>query len=222
MKRDVYLIGDIHGKFNQLIELLHPIQDSILVCVGDFGIGFEKTFDAEMAILDYINKQMISSGNTFHVIRGNHDDPKYFSKEMEDMDFSQLKFSVYNSFELAGYKTLFVGAAISIDRSGRKEGKAISPIPTDLPNDIFELIITHNAPNFVNHSSHNLYDELGNPVKTDVLNDRKILDDLYERQKKTVKKWFYGHFHNSQFMNLENTHFRCLDELEIIQLQPKS
>lgn len=228
MKQDVYLIGDIHGEFSELTKPFNYIENSIFVCVGDFGIGFQKSEEKEMALMDSINKELVLSGNTLYTIRGNHDNPKYFTKDGK-RNFTNLKFiSDYASFYLAGYNTLFVGGGVSIDRSTRKEGRnywkdeIISPIPKDLPDNSFGLIITHNAPNFANHSSNNLYDEPGNPVKTDAHNDRKILDELYQRQKDSVKNWFYGHFHNSQSMNWGTTRFRCLDVLEILQLQPKA
>ena len=79
------------------------------------------------------------------------------------------------------------------------------------------MVITHDCPNFVNHSSNTLYDEPGNPVKTDAYNGRVILDELFEVAK--PKRWFYGHYHNSDSTQIGETRFRCLNELEVVELK---
>lgn len=222
--KPVFILGDVHGKYkdHRWKKIFNYIQDSLIVCVGDFGVGFAETLEEEMELLDSINRELVVSGNELLVARGNHENPKFFDGTIQ-CDFSCLKFIPdYEQTTLLGYRTLFVGGGISIDRKWRTEGldywkdEGVKPIPEHIRNEKFDLIVSHNCPNFVNHSSQNLYDEPGNPVKTDAYNERLILDDLYNITK--PKKWFYGHYHNSEYAKIGNTHFRCLDELEIIEL----
>lgn len=221
--KPVYLIGDVHGKFQELYRFLNHVQESIIICVGDFGVGFAKNVETEFRILDNLNKELALGGNELWTIKGNHDAPHFFTGD-KNWDFSCLKFIPdYHQMNLLGYKTLFVGGGISIDRKWRKEGisywkdEAIQPIPNDIKNQNFDLVITHDCPNFVNHSSNTLYDEPGNPVKTDAYNGRVILDELFEVAK--PKRWFYGHYHNSDSTQIGETRFRCLNELEVVELK---
>lgn len=43
--KPVLFIGDIHGAFNRLKDLIHKqgIENCYLICVGDLGIGFKRT-----------------------------------------------------------------------------------------------------------------------------------------------------------------------------------
>jgi hypothetical protein len=156
-RRTVIHIGDIHGNF-YVIEgaiKMKRITHSLLIQHGDFGIGFHKKnyYDTE---LSHLSRLLVKTNNLLYVIRGNHDDPSYFTGE----------YRFPNLYLIADYSTIFVnemiilclGGGISIDRSVRTLGssywsdefcvyneeklKALPPI---------NKVVSHDSPGLLGH-----------------------------------------------------------------------
>src|ERR1700753_1506161 len=119
--RQILHLGDIHGRFENLKKLIKRYKigknDEVayIIQCGDFGIGFHPTTDEEN--LHLLNKFLKRRNIIMIVIRGNHDDPSFFTGTHI---FSNLKLvSDYSTMDIYGIKYLFVGGAISIDRKPR-------------------------------------------------------------------------------------------------------
>lgn len=118
-KPNVCFIGDIHGEFNGLQGLMKKLQfrDTLYICVGDCGFGFEKsTYYTQ--IFNKLSRTASSMNCEFVFIRGNHDSKYYFDKQKINRkcfktipDYSVIKTPIYN--------ILCIGGATSIDRSYR-------------------------------------------------------------------------------------------------------
>ena len=87
-----------------------------MIQVGDFGAGFRKDFLDDML---YLNDVLNEYNVTLYVIRGNHDDPKFFNGNHNWGNLKLLK--DYTVLDLEGKKILLIGGAISIDRGNRIE-----------------------------------------------------------------------------------------------------
>ena len=89
-------IGDIHGQFQIFLDLLKSkkYQSKTLIQVGDFGVGFYP-LDQEYNSLNKINSYLVKNNNFLYVIRGNHDNPKYFTES--PFQLSNIQF--LNDFE---------------------------------------------------------------------------------------------------------------------------
>ena len=114
----ILVLGDIHGNFNYLKNQIiqKRISDCTIIQVGDFGIGFTHR-DNDIATLESLNDFLIGHSITMLSIRGNHDDPSFFDGSV---NYSNLKLiKDYTSLEIEGNGYLFIGGAISVDRTER-------------------------------------------------------------------------------------------------------
>ena len=78
-------LGDIHGKWEVVKHYfeLYSISNIKLVQVGDFGVGYKKK-DEESQLLNELSLFLKEKNSFLYVIRGNHDNPSYFQKELID------------------------------------------------------------------------------------------------------------------------------------------
>ncbi len=213
-------LGDFHGEWGKVERLIrsYDLENDTIICVGDMGVNLRGDWGEEQLYLVNLGAWLKSRNLRFLGIRGNHDDPSKFPYKAH----THLEFLAdYTTRGIEGQKVLFVGGAISIDRKLRKEGydyfpdEAIQPFG-DADFGVFgkiDIVVTHDAPTFTGYDSSRLWDDPDNPVKTDAMAGRKILDSLWEKVR--PKKWFFGHYHGSKFESIEGTDFRMLGVLEV-------
>lgn len=243
----LYISGDIHGKFRTLVYNIKRlrIKDTVIIIAGDCGIGFEKTGHYEH-LYRKINKTLDSNNCIILLVRGNHDDPRYFEEEL--IDFPRLKTLPDYSIVLAASRTvLCVGGAISLDRYERlseiemrritrkseisiyweNEYPVYKEAEIQLISDMgisVDTVITHTAPSFC-------YPQTKRGLERRMIKDEKLEEDLLqERQtitllcnklienKHKIKDWMYGHFHMSHTEFIDGVRFSLLDIEELKEL----
>jgi predicted phosphodiesterase len=217
----MFILGDIHGNFNQIVnfcrrnESKQPIN---LIQLGDFGAGFSPDFLDDM---EYLNEYLFEHNVTLYVIRGNHDDPKFFNGNYNWSNLKLLK--DYTVLDLEGKKILLIGGATSIDRNSRTENISwwsdeIFHLDVQKIKELknIDIVITHTAPNFVNPVSFNSlvlffakYDINLLRDLEDERNNVKIIYDILSENNK-IEQWFYGHFHDTSTEEHNNTTFDLL------------
>lgn len=149
----IIAIGDIHGKFGQMTDLIQstiPEKGTNFIHVGDFGLGFESPIKEykKLKDLEYV---LSMNDQTMWVIRGNHDNPMYWRKNY-GFDLQRIKFVEDNTFmEINGRICFFAGGAISIDRINRKKGSNYWPEenyiwnpPSNIPDRV-DHVFTHDV-----------------------------------------------------------------------------
>jgi predicted phosphodiesterase len=242
----ILCLGDIHGNFNFLKNQIQTkkITDCTIIQVGDFGIGFTYKENDEQT-LENLNDFLKDVNVTMLAIRGNHDNPSFFNG---DYDLSNLKLLPdYTTLNLEGNNFLFIGGAISVDRTTRiKENSSnikyggrkrcywddelviYKPEITKTLTDI-DIVITHTAPDWC-YPNNKL--GFGSFVEDWAKNDQKLITDLsFERNQMTnifldleknnkIKKHFYGHFHKSYFATFNDIDHHLLDINEFYHLYP--
>ena len=142
--KDVWVLGDIHCDFSVIASWIvnNTITNSIIIQVGDFGIGFNNNQADYLKQLDFV---VGSHENKLIVIRGNHDNPSCFAENNNvnvsifgrqgELDASDLQEAIrnlkhiqllpdYTVLNINDEKWLFVGGAISIDRKHRSLGSS--------------------------------------------------------------------------------------------------
>lgn len=232
----MYFIGDIHGRFDDLLKSIKDkkIKNESLIICGDFGVGFNDTMEDvlfESMVLKNLNDNLVEDNNKLYVVRGNHDDPKYFSKRtiiLSNMIFVED----YTILKIDGHNILCLGGAISIDREVKRK------IPNHYWKDehfVFDrkrleairgvdIVVTHTAPDFAPltkiHKNFVGYVERDTILKIDLEDERKILTESYNILSKNNKidKWIYGHFHTSATTKYDNTEFILLNINEFLKL----
>lgn len=237
--------GDIHGEFKTLVYNLKRlgVENSVVILVGDCGIGFEKEGYYHQ-LYKSICKSLDKSNNALLCVRGNHDDPAYY--DGAKIDFERMKcIPDYSVVSVAGHKVLCIGGAVSIDRMPRLSEMAMAYIRGNKPHSIYweneavrfddeafseistlniDTVITHTAPSFCKiikkpnidsflYSDEDLQDDLRTEKMTMDKIFQRLLDDHHPLQ-----AWYYGHFHSSQIEYIDNIKFCCLDIDEIKEL----
>ena len=116
----IYVIADLHGNFNIISDIIdsNKLKDCILIVAGDIGLGFK--YDTYYDnIFKVINEILVNNNVYCYLVRGNHDDPSYFSEKK--IDLSNMKTVCdYTIISVGNHNILCVGGGISIDRSHRK------------------------------------------------------------------------------------------------------
>jgi hypothetical protein len=203
MHTPVYIVGDLHGNFGpmKMSILNYNIHDCIMICVGDLGVGFHHP-EKERSIWKNLNAFFAEHGISFLSIRGNHDDPKYFSGPKRIV-YSNLEcVSDYTRKTVNGETFLFVGGAISVDRIHRipersywhDEGFIFRP---DFAAQC-DVLITHSAPLWNGPTDKAAISGWCDKDKTlwdECVQERKDHSKLLELC--TPKKHYCGHFHMS-------------------------
>jgi len=231
--KDILFLGDTHGSLSTFFYYCKKfkLKDKIVFHVGDFGAGFYK--NCEQLLIDYNNK-LNKYDIIMYVIRGNHDNPKYFKG---NHIFSHLKLMPdYTTININDRRFLLVGGAISVDRYIRKTDFIRRGNISWWKDEVFILnkrkltkyknitdVITHTAPNIVPPfgplpsfiKAQTIYD----PYLISELNiEREKLSEMYEIliKKNKINNWYYGHFHHSEKYKLNEVNFTLLDVNELI------
>lgn len=227
-------IGDVHGEFNELISRLanHNICNSTFIQVGDFGVGF-KSKETETRELNRINDRLKADRCTMYVIRGNHDDPSYFSGEGL---YSNLIFlNDYSLLQVEGKKILLIGGAISIDRRIRElnvnyweeEGfvyneQRLRSVLSGVDN--LDIVATHSCPHEFEPAEFNQlvvsYWMKDNGLITELKKERgahSLLMHALTGLRLKPTHWYYGHFHSSFQSNYKGLRYRMLNCSEFFE-----
>jgi len=184
-------IGDVHGKFNQYLDIIKDCDASIQV--GDFGAGF---------------KPLPEIGSNHRFIRGNHDDPAICLKSPNWIP----------DLTVEG-RTFFVGGAFSIDRGIRTIGidwwhnEELSTPELYQAIDLYQeikpqIMVSHDAPVTVMKGLFS-YSDRGSRTAN-------AFDAMFEAYQPVC--WIFGHWHRDIRVNRLGTEFICLAELSYIDI----
>lgn len=226
MTYPIYIVGDIHGHIDQVMAEVKKfdLRDCVIICVGDLGIGFCDEAK-ERRIHTRYNDFMGSRNIRFYSIRGNHDDPAYFTgKTRVVYPFFEL-LEDYTVLCLNGERFLCVGGAISVDRSCAHRSVANKTYWEDealvyKPDLIQEcdVLITHSAPPWIGP-----YDKLSLNNFSDWQNDDPTLwDDCTKERMDTDKlireskafMHYCGHFHTYAWTEQQGCYSTILGVLQ--------
>ena len=75
--KNLIFIGDIHHKLNDVVKQMSNYSDTLFISTGDCNIGV-KSFETDTDMFENIEYILASRNNILCIIRGNHDNPKYF------------------------------------------------------------------------------------------------------------------------------------------------
>lgn len=227
--RKLVFCGDIHGELETLVWNIiyrYSLTDSDVIILGDFGVGFGKSFETDYSkVEDRLKKNNI----ILYAVRGNHDDPKWFDGEH---NFENLKFlKDYDLIEIQGKLILPVGGATSLDRKERIEVNSkyerfgsskrvwwpdesiLRVNPKSLPGKV-DIVVSHQAPLTFEPVLLRTSD-ISDDIYEDILSERKYLDIV--RSTCIPSQWFYGHHHKSFSGFQDSLSWRCLGIHELFE-----
>lgn len=219
----IVVVGDVHGEFPQLYEGLRMVdaRGVTFVQLGDFGLGFESpAYDHK--VLTRMNDHLTGKESMLYVIRGNHDNPSFWTDEGR-MEFTNIKFVKDNTvLELDGKRCLFAGGAPSVDRRVRTKGVSFwenecykySPFDADV-DLVFTHEVYHGASNFTTNNHVVKHFAKDDPTLMDyLLDNQKEMEKFYLRLKEAnegkMLKWYHGHYHVSDVCFTDGFEVNCL------------
>lgn len=239
----MYFIGDTHS-IKPIFTIIdqHQLENQQIIHVGDFGLGFQPIV-RDIRNLEILDQMLGETGNELYVIRGNHDNPIFWDKKNIWLPtFHNLHLvEDYSVIDIEGKRVLFVGGAISIDRSIRKDKNP----PSWWENEVFtfdperleravnngrvDIVVTHTAPNFAypqNSRNSTIYNEIeklhGNDLYSELDAERLEVGNVFKyllSEKKTPTNWLYGHFHSSRKQTISGTEFKLLNINELYEIK---
>lgn len=206
----VRLIGDVHGKFRSYRDIIRDVPFSIQV--GDMGVGFSALRGGEISELTNPPFDSMSKGRHLF-IRGNHDNPGVCR---------QHKYWIPDGSVVDGIYCL--GGAVSIDRVWRTEGmdwwpdeecgyaeleKMIDDYAAIKP----DVVVTHECPDSI---AGEILAAFRKGRIEDGSRTRQALERMFAIHQPRL--WFFGHWHTSMDFMRAGTIFRCLAELEYVDV----
>lgn len=199
------LIGDVHGKFDRWGRMLEQFasQEKTTLTLGDIGMGFNEIYD--QMILEQDHDLAVMN----RVIGGNHDDYDVLA---------QLEMNLGHFGYIEEKDLFFIRGAASIDKKHRIPGVSWWENEELTDNQMRDLValwedtqpryvVSHTCPMTVAH----LMFGGAYPCRTGIL-----MDELMRLW--APDKWWYGHMHMTWETRYEGTDFRCLDELECLEV----
>lgn len=243
--KNIVICGDIHGEFNSLIYKLciqYQLTDTLLIVAGDCGFGFEKPGYYEQ-VFNRNSSRLSKSNNWIVMMRGNHDDPSYFSEgKISHQRFRTI--SDYSVIQTCRHNILCVGGAVSIDRTDRikhdakhPDSSVVSYWENEMPffneealNDIghnfkIDTVVTHTSPTFcelISKAGLSEWAARDSNLLADCDSERRAMDHIFEYLKANnhpLEHWFYGHFHQNWSSSIDGVLFSMLDIMEFKELR---
>jgi len=219
---NLVFIGDVHNKFSNIVEHMSEYSDTLFISTGDMHLG-ERSFDFDIERLENIEYSLSINNNILMIIRGNHDNPKYFKKNstfrtlLEETAPHIILIPDYSIIKTSKYNILCIGGARSVDRVfGIKDITWFQNENIQKPDDNFfnqnnniDIIVSHSAPlfaeplEFSNELKHynsfiiNAYSIYDAKMKNDIYKEKLLLKGVYEKlnNKRHIQYLVYGHYH---------------------------
>lgn len=207
----VRLIGDVHGKFSRYREIIRDVPFSIQV--GDMGVGFRGYRHGELKWLTNPPYDAMAEGRNLF-IRGNHDNPDVCSRHDFWIADGTLVDGIY-----------CLGGAVSIDRMWRTEGldwwadEECSYADLERMIDEYaaikpEIVVTHDCPESI---ANQMLATFNKKKFEDGSRTRQALERMFHLHQ--PHEWYFGHWHWSLQFKSGRTLFRCLNELEHVDVE---
>lgn len=242
----VLYCGDIHGKYDVIPDFLkkYGITNAAIIQAGDFGLGWGNKAKEERQ-MNHLSERLAVSNSQLFAMRGNHDRKDWF-KEYFSTGYVHL-IPDYTVLNINEQNILFIGGAVSVDRSNRKEWLKMMGIKWWLDkhnrkgieagwwedevvvyNTMVEevtdidVVVSHTAPSF---STPFRKTGISNYMMRDTLlvkdldDERRLMTKIYKEltNNNNIRNWYYGHFHKSNTEMYMDTQFQLLDINEIVE-----
>lgn len=196
----ILIVGDVHGEFGRLNELINRRSPDIIICCGDFG------YWPDVVWCEPLTNIKLQGAKKLLFCDGNHENHWALqNRESDELAPGIIYMPRGSTYQLEdGRNIMFMGGAHSIDKAFRKLGYDWFPEETisqkdltGLPDVKVDIFITHTCPAelLVNLIPHD-------PRKTPEPSNY-ALTALWKEYMPSL--WFFGHWHKYMTGMLNNT-----------------
>jgi len=215
-KASILVVGDLHGEWGKLNQLISKKQPDIVLQCGDFGWWPKMEIKAPV-LYGHTSKwrlKGIKPGNSkIYWCDGNHEELPHL---IQDGNIHEMYNQVFHGSRGStlrlpdGRIVLFAGGASSVDKDLRTPGHDWF-FEENITNKEFELMLSHKRVDVVvSHTCPTQFEVYGTG-STEKLNDGNRIALSYVLEKYKPSLWFFGHWHNYEYGKFENTKWFCLD-----------
>ena len=216
------IVGDVHGEFPSLYNLIRSTSAKIVFQLGDFGWWPRYNGHTTFLSIDRL-KQKCPDTNIYWLDGNheNHEDIQLFNTNKQINVFDNIYYQPRGSImEYNGKTIMFFGGADSVDKHLRTPGLDWFYQETIKENDIYNLpdvnvdiMMTHTAPLFLRNTLiKELSKRTGNIWENSPIDpSMKYLELLFEKYQ--PKQWFFGHWHLYLKTTLFDCEFTCLESI---------
>jgi predicted phosphodiesterase len=216
------IIGDVHGKFQEYIALTKECDSSIQV--GDMGFDYSEL----KAVDEYKHK----------FIGGNHDNYNtyYNSPHVKETTATTGGSKDFGTAFHCGLNFFFVRGGFSIDWKQRQKSFLMGGAKSYWDNEELsmeememalwlyqkmkpDVVITHECPRSISkHVGDNkILEMFGYNPDRFTTKTSELLEMMFQSHQ--PKQWYFGHYHNNWYAEINGTQFRCIDELNYVDLE---
>jgi len=213
------MVGDVHGRFYKLREIIEQSGEFVTVQVGDFGY-YPKYPDVWGEVKEL-------SGKRIYFVDGNHEDHEEILALYGESDKCGVVFEDRTDgfvvhmqrgslYTIQGKMVLAIGGAASIDQRYRTPG--LDWFSQEIPRyeDIdWKLLSNHKVDIVVSHTCpQEFLPELQEKKRIRLDNDptRKLLSEVLRRVK--PERWVFGHWHLRASGVYRGCRWDCLDAVD--------
>lgn len=238
----LYCIGDIHGKFDELTQVLNEVpMGAQIICVGDIGLGFSDSLSPEC--LSEVDAVATLRGQKVWLIRGNHDDPEIWLRNSSEWNTTLKSIRIpadVHRMKVDNIHVMMVGGGTSLDRSHPDRVKGHTwwkneGVSSEAPQKIdhmveaygpADILITHAGPLEAqphltrDKETFDYYADIDPTLAGQVKAERELLSQVV--QASLARTVAFGHYHVSLESNAGPVRYRCCAELEAWQYVKRS
>jgi len=232
--------GSLSSTFAKHMRNMHEpngFNDTVIIVAGGCGIGGNE-INTYLARFEEFNKVLADNNSYVLFVRGEKDDPQIFNEEL--INLSNVKtIPDYSIVQCKSFKCLCLGGSISLDREWKKQqekriGKKMywdnegfeyrkKEINEILTHHDIACIISNTCPSFsfpgTNSFNRSSWAKNDKTVLKEILNERKLMDKVYERIMENNKKpfvWFYSKYKVNNTNMLNDIVFQSLSKQECL------
>lgn len=209
---DPLIVGDLHGAWPRLNQLISKKNPEIVLQCGDFG-WWPSMEISHPVIYGRQNKWLlegIKSDTLVYFCDGNHEEFPLLKPGGIQVMYKNVH-HVQRGYTLTlsdGRVVLFMGGASSVDKHLRTPGKDWFPdenisekdFDRAMNHDRIDIVISHTCPEEfdITASTHKVMDS-----------NRIALSAILHKYKPSL--WYFGHWHKYQQGKFNDTYWTCLD-----------
>jgi len=211
----IMIVGDLHGNWSRLNQLISSKKPKIVLQCGDFG--WWPAMEVIKPVVygqqkEWRLKGIKNNEVDVYFCDGNHEQHPVLSQNGSMVELYPGVFHCQRGSVLVlpdGRNVMFMGGAYSVDKGMRTPGhdwfhqENINQIELDYALEYegkVDIVISHTCP------SH--FKIKGNEDKN-IDGNRHALGQILERHK--PDKWYFGHWHTNKLGKFKNTEWECLD-----------